>query len=98
MKDWHPEDVRAAIRKSGVSLPALAARCGCSAAAVQGALYRRLPRVQALIATHLGISPQQIWPSRYDEDGKPIQLQRGRKPRSITSIGSEPHDQKRAAG
>lgn len=69
--DWHPEDVKAAIRKTGISLEALGRAGGFSAGAVAIALRRPIPRVEALIARHLGLTPQQIWPSRYDDQGKP---------------------------
>lgn len=69
--DWHPEDIKAAIRKTGITLEALGRTAGFSASVVTIALRRPIPRVEALIARHLGVQPQQIWPSRYDEQGNP---------------------------
>lgn len=69
--DWHPEDVKAAVRKTGTTLTALALAHGLSESAVRMALRRPWPRVEALIARHLGRRPQEIWPSRYDSLGKP---------------------------
>lgn len=71
-RDWHPEDVKAAVRKSGTSLTALAVAHGLSESAVRRALISPWPRVQALIAKHLSRRPQDIWPSRYDARGKPL--------------------------
>lgn len=70
--DWHPEDIKAAIRKTGVTLTRLSLDAGFSASAVRVAMLMPIPRVQAAIAKHLGLQPQQIWPSRYDAEGRPI--------------------------
>lgn len=71
-QDWHPEDVKAAVRKTGTTLTALALAAGLSESAVRMTLRRPWPRVQALIARHLGLPPQEIWPSRYDARGRPL--------------------------
>jgi Ner family transcriptional regulator len=73
-EDWHAEDVKAAIRKTGVSLAALGVQNGYSSSSIRKALVRRSAAVQALLAGHLGIPPQTIWPSRYDEAGRPLDL------------------------
>ncbi len=70
--DWHPEDIKAAVRKSGTSLAALSLAAGLSESAASRALITPWPRVQALIARHLGLRPQDIWPSRYDARGRPL--------------------------
>ncbi|MGC5198600.1 helix-turn-helix domain-containing protein [Aphanothece microscopica] len=70
--DWHAEDVKAAVRKTGVSLTALARQHGLSESAVRMTLRRSWPRVEAIIARHLGKKPQAIWPSRYDARGRPL--------------------------
>ncbi len=70
--DWHPEDIKAAIRKTGTTMEALGLSAGFSRVVVGIALRRPIPRVEALIARHLGVSPQTIWPSRYDADGNPL--------------------------
>lgn len=95
--DWHPEDVKAAVRKTGTSLTALALANGLSESAVRRTLICPWPRVEALIAQHLGLRPQQIWPSRYDARGRPR--------RGLRSIGEThssarqpiPHRQKSEA-
>ncbi len=74
--DWHPEDVKAAVRKTGISLCDLAVQNGYSAVTITMALRRGSRAVQSLIAAHLGTSPQEIWPSRYDELGQPIDRRR----------------------
>ena len=69
--DWHPEDIKAAIRKTGVTMEVLSAAGGFSRSSVGIALRRPIPKVEAWIARHLGVRPQDIWPSRYDADGQP---------------------------
>ena len=72
VRDWHPEDVKAAIRKKGVSLSELARRHRLSNSAIKMTLRRRSAPVQSIIAAHLGLPPWEIWPSRYDERHEPI--------------------------
>lgn len=77
--DWHREDIKGAIRKTGITLSDLSRQHGCTNNAVRMTLIRPWPRVQAIIAAHLGKSPQEIWPSRYDHLGNPL---RSRAPRT----------------
>ena len=70
MPDWHPEDIKARIRKRGTTLAAVARRAGMTDASVRIALS--LPRAEAerVIAAALGVHPMVIWPSRYHADGE----------------------------
>jgi lambda repressor-like predicted transcriptional regulator len=49
---------------------ALAEREGVEGSTLRSALIRRSPAGQLIIANHLGVRPQEIWPSRYPNDGK----------------------------
>lgn len=71
VQDWHPVDVVAAIRKTGTSLQRISREHNLCNAAVGQALYRPYPKSERIIAEHLGIAPQVIWPSRYNPDGTP---------------------------
>ncbi|KMJ46655.1 hypothetical protein AB204_02180 [Xenorhabdus khoisanae] len=64
--DWHPADIVAAVRKTGISLSELSRRSGLSSATLQNAIHRRYPKGQRLIAEHIGVHPSEIWPSRYE--------------------------------
>ncbi len=76
----HPEDIKAAIRKQGITLAELAASAGVSKQAVSAALDRRSSeRVDQLIADFIGLKPHQIWPSRYNAKRKRIRY------RSVTA-------------
>ena len=70
MPDWHPEDIKAAVRKSGSTLAAIARRAGRTPGALGLALT--LPRAEAerVIAAALDVHPMVIWPSRYHADGE----------------------------
>ncbi|MBW6399956.1 helix-turn-helix domain-containing protein [Roseomonas sp. HJA6] len=70
--DWHPEDIKAAVRKTGSTLSALSRAAGLSVGAAKRALDVPWPRAEAIIAARLGVRPQDIWPSRYDAEGLPL--------------------------
>lgn len=66
--DWHPADIVAALRKRGWSLRRLSTHHGYShPATLQRALHARWPKGQRLIAEAIGIAPEAIWPSRYEQ-------------------------------
>ena len=71
-QDWHPEDIKAAIRKTGITLMELSARHGFSQSACNNALRMRSYRLELVIAQHLGLRPEEIWPSRYSDAGIPL--------------------------
>lgn len=94
--DWHPEDIKAAVRKTGTTLSALARAGGLSDEAGRRCLQIPWPRVEALIAQRIGRKPQDIWPSRYEPDGQPKKgLHAGKALRSATA--PTPHRQKSEA-
>lgn len=70
-KDWHKSDVKAALEKAGKTLRQLSKEHEMSPSYFKEALHRPVPRAQAVIADVLGLSPWEIWPSRYDEHGQP---------------------------
>jgi len=67
--DWHPEDIKAAVRKRGITLADVARGARLGEAALRLALT--LPRSEAekAIAAALDVHPMEIWPSRYHADG-----------------------------
>lgn len=70
MADWHPEDIKAAIRKSGTTIAALARASRLNPAALGQALTVPRSRGERIISRALGIPAAVIWPSRYHPDGK----------------------------
>jgi Ner family transcriptional regulator len=67
--DWHPEDIKAAVRKRGVTLAQIARSVNIPGNAFRLALT--LPRADAerALARVLDVHPKVIWPSRYHPDG-----------------------------
>jgi Ner family transcriptional regulator len=73
--DWHSEDVKAAIRKRGSTLTALAKSNGITLQALSRAILERSSaRAENIIAEFIGVHPMQIWPSRYDGKGERLSL------------------------
>ncbi|HTH39787.1 MAG TPA: helix-turn-helix transcriptional regulator [Rhodocyclaceae bacterium] len=69
--DMNRYDLLAEIRKRGSSLRQLSVAHGYSPDALRNALLRPWPKAEAIIAGFLGLTPQEIWPSRYHSDGRP---------------------------
>ncbi|EDQ4610876.1 transcriptional regulator [Salmonella enterica] len=63
--DWHSADIIEALKKQGTSLSAVSRQAGLASSTLANALTRRWPKGERLIADALGVSPEQIWPSRY---------------------------------
>jgi Ner family transcriptional regulator len=71
-EDWHPADVLAALKKRGHSLAGLSVANGYHPTAAGKALKQSWPAVERIVAAALGVMPQEIWPSRYDDEGRPL--------------------------
>ena len=77
--DWHPADVIAAVRKSGSSLRQLSLAAGLHPRSLNRALVQSWFPAQQIIANQIGVTPQSIWPSRYEADGSRKRGLRGNK-------------------
>lgn len=67
--DWHRADIVAALHKRGWSLRGLSKHHGYKTpTALNNALDRKWPKGQLIIAQAIGVAPQIIWPSRYQND------------------------------
>ncbi|WP_315708530.1 helix-turn-helix domain-containing protein [Brenneria uluponensis] len=64
-QDWHSADIIAALKKRGTSLAAVSRNAGLASSTLANALTRHWPKGEKLIAEALGVSPAEIWPSRY---------------------------------
>jgi len=71
---WHPEDIRAAIRKRYGTLRALSLSFGMDPATVSVTLLRpnASSRVERLIAAAIGETPHALWPDRWSKAGEPL--------------------------
>ncbi|RLM20810.1 DNA-binding protein [Brenneria alni] len=64
-QDWHPADIIAALKKRGTTLAAVSRNAGLASSTLANALTKHWPKGERLIAEALGVTPEQIWPSRY---------------------------------
>jgi Ner family transcriptional regulator len=71
LSGWHAEDVKAAIRKQGVTLTDLARANGFGESYLRNTLMRPLYEGEQIIARFLRTPAETIWPDRYDANGKP---------------------------
>lgn len=65
LSGWHPEDVKAAIRKKGETLTSLALRHDKSESYLRSTLIRPLFDGEQIIASFLQLAASRLWPSRY---------------------------------
>ncbi|MCP1659298.1 helix-turn-helix domain-containing protein [Neisseria perflava] len=63
--DWHRADVVAALKKRGWSVRALSIASGLAPNTLGTALQCPYLKGEKIIADAIGISPNEIWPSRY---------------------------------
>ena len=67
---WHAEDIKAAVRKKGLSLKALALSNGLCESACRASLRRPQPGADKVISEFLGVSLSILWPERYGQQGQ----------------------------
>ncbi|MBA5201395.1 helix-turn-helix domain-containing protein [Pectobacterium aroidearum] len=82
-EDWHKADIIAALRKKGTTVTEVSRNAGLSSTTLANALSRPWPKGEYLIAQVIGVAPEEIWPSRYFEDG--ILIDRKKKIRNKTA-------------
>lgn len=66
--DWHPEDIKSKLHKLGLSLSELGRRHGYAAGSLKSVLRSPCRPYQQIVADALGVSPKEIWPSRYQSE------------------------------
>lgn len=65
----HREDVKAAVRRTGITLSELALRHGVKPSTVRASLRRPIPAGNRIVAAYLGKSVHELWPEWFDADG-----------------------------
>ncbi len=65
--DWHIADISAGLRKAGTNFSRLAETHGLARGTLRNALYRHCPKYEKIIADAIGVSPKDIWVSRYNK-------------------------------
>lgn len=80
MADMHPEDIKAAIRKRGSNLSALAFAADMNKQTLSLALTARVSaKAEQVIANFIERPAAEIWPSRYGADGKRTSMRRSKE-------------------
>lgn len=93
---WHPEDIKAELRKRFGEITRLSQSWGLHRTAITNTLRRPVNsmRTEKRIATALNVPLHELWPERWDAGGAPL-------PRSIAvnpnGAGSAGERQKKAA-
>lgn len=64
-RDWHPEDIKAALRKRGWSFSRIAREHGYAMTSPRDVLRRKWSQVETIVAEIVGVPAAKIWPSRY---------------------------------
>jgi lambda repressor-like predicted transcriptional regulator len=77
--DWHPEEIKAAVRIAGWTLYALARANNLPEHSCRHAIRSPNYDGELAIAKALGVSPRHLWPSRWAADGKRIPQVRQRR-------------------
>jgi len=67
-EDWHNADIKAALEKAGWSLRQLSLKHGYAAGSLRVTLTNHWLRGEKIIADAIGVSPFDIWPSRFEEN------------------------------
>ncbi|OEE42328.1 helix-turn-helix domain-containing protein [Vibrio anguillarum] len=63
--DWHRADIVAALKKRGLSVRQLSRDAGLGENTLANALRMPWPKGERIIAEAIGMTPQEVWPSRY---------------------------------
>lgn len=72
----HIEDIKASLRKRGVTLADIAKELGISPSAVSHVLVRqRSRRVEKSIADKIGLSLEEVWGQRYSNHNRGVETE-----------------------
>lgn len=93
-RNQHPEDIKARVRKTGITLEDLGRRSGVAGDTVRKSLYVPCPKGNRVVARYLGIPLHELWPEWFDEAGNRIVPRSGRNDTRRPQGG---HGQKRRA-
>lgn len=93
MPNQHPENIKAEVRKTGISLAELARRHGLNESTTRAALRRPQPSGNRAIARHLKKPLHKLWPEWFDAHGNRITA--GRK-NTCATVGKASQKRKAA--
>ncbi len=64
-EDWHRADVKAALEKAGFSLNSLGRDNGYRPGVLRNIFSVHWPKGERIVANAIGVTAEEIWPSRY---------------------------------
>jgi len=70
------EQIKCLLRLHGFTLRGLASLYNVSPTCFISVAQKPYPKMEKIIAFHLGLNPWDLWPERYDENGKPNRINR----------------------
>jgi Ner family transcriptional regulator len=73
-QDWNPWDIKAALGKKGYTLTRVALENGFCRTSPSESFRKPWPKMERIIADVIGMEPWDIWPSRYDDNHKPLRM------------------------
>jgi len=76
--DWHPADIKAALAKKSYTFARLARENNYVENSPNMVLKKPWYQVEKIVSRIIGIPAAEIWPSRYDQRGKPLRNGRPR--------------------
>lgn len=71
-KDWHPADIKASLAKAkdGYTFARIAREYNYVPNSPNTVLWRPWSTMERIVADIIGVAPQTIWPSRYNQKGE----------------------------
>ncbi|WGL99877.1 helix-turn-helix transcriptional regulator (plasmid) [Arsenophonus sp. aPb] len=64
-KDWTRKEIISALHKNGTTLAALSREYGYKSTTLCSVFFNLFTKGEMIIANRLGVTPSEIWPSRY---------------------------------
>lgn len=68
--DWHRAYIVAALKVKGLTVAGLSVQNQLSEYTLRNALDKPWPKGERIIASALGLQPEDIWPSRYQQKSR----------------------------
>lgn len=68
-KEWHPEDIKAELRKRRWTMTGVARSYGLAEATVRCSFRRPIPAANRAVARVIGVPLHELWPYWFDAEG-----------------------------
>lgn len=78
---WHNAYIVAAIHAGGTTLRKLSVSHGYAPSTLSNCLHTPWPKGERIIGDFIRVPPQELWPERYDDAGRPLSGHGQRKAR-----------------